>query len=442
MSEFINTIDILGDDVVVSSIIDKSITEYNDDTVTYVRYNAFQNCSNLTAVNFPAATSINAGSFRRCSKLTVLILRNTTKVATLGNVSAFESTPIASGTGYIYVPRDLVDSYKAAANWSTFTEQFRALEDSTVDGTVTGDFDSNRRMVRFFDEDGTLLGYKVVTVGSDAVWDGEEPTKEGDWVFVGWHPSTTNVTADIDCYPRFISPSSTYVKLVERTLSGEYENDRVTTVGAYAFYGTQIKKVGFAAATDIGESAFDQTPVTDANFPAVSKISGYRAFDRSKLQNASFPLLKTVSMYAFKDTQLTEVSTNNFPLLEHGDSYSFQSCKKLTYVNLPNYKGSNAQIFGSCTALTRAIVPKAPLNNGQFNDCTSLYYLDCASNIQYNAVCFTSLKVLINRKTTVGTLNYTIPANCPLTNGTGYVYVPRSLIEAYKVATNWSAVAT
>lgn len=38
----------------------------------------------------------------------------------------------------------LVDSYKAATNWSTYATQFRALEDYTVDGTITGELDSTK----------------------------------------------------------------------------------------------------------------------------------------------------------------------------------------------------------------------------------------------------------------------------------------------------------
>lgn len=57
---------------------------------------------------------------------------------------AFNNTPIALGTGYIYVPRAFIDSYKAAENWSTYASQFRALEDYTVDGTVTGELDESK----------------------------------------------------------------------------------------------------------------------------------------------------------------------------------------------------------------------------------------------------------------------------------------------------------
>lgn len=37
---------------------------------------------------------------------------------------------IQNGTGYIYVPASLVDSYRAATNWTYFSNQISAFEDS------------------------------------------------------------------------------------------------------------------------------------------------------------------------------------------------------------------------------------------------------------------------------------------------------------------------
>lgn len=105
---------------------------------------AFTECSNLTSVDFPAATSIGEFAFGGCSNLTSLILRVTTQVCTLSNTSAFNSTPIKSGTGYIYVPAALIDSYKTATNWTKYANQFRALESYTVDGTTTGELDPTK----------------------------------------------------------------------------------------------------------------------------------------------------------------------------------------------------------------------------------------------------------------------------------------------------------
>ena len=181
MIDFVNTVDSIGDEALTSSIIDRSITEILDNyatcisdyafytctalttvnfsavtsignyafrdcsalttvnfsAVTSIGNSAFYGCSALTTADFPAATSIGNGTFRNCSKLTTLILRSGT-MAKLDNTNAFSSTPIASGTGYIYVPSALVDTYKAATNWSTYTNQIRAIEDYPSVCSYTG----------------------------------------------------------------------------------------------------------------------------------------------------------------------------------------------------------------------------------------------------------------------------------------------------------------
>ena len=105
------------------------LTTTNFPVVTSIGTYGFTTCTGLTTANFPAVTSISNYGFIGCSNLTALILRNTTKAATLGGSSAFNQTPIVSGKGYIYVPAALVDTYKAATNWSKFASQFRAIED-------------------------------------------------------------------------------------------------------------------------------------------------------------------------------------------------------------------------------------------------------------------------------------------------------------------------
>lgn len=88
----------------------------------------FNYCSKLVTLDLPSVSSFAASAMASCSKLTALILRRSTMVS-LGSANVLNGTPIASGTGYIYVPSNLVDSYKAAKNWSTFASQFRAIED-------------------------------------------------------------------------------------------------------------------------------------------------------------------------------------------------------------------------------------------------------------------------------------------------------------------------
>ena len=127
-----------------SAFTECSLTSADFPAVTSIGNYAFAYCSSLTSADFPAVTSIEHHAFELCSNLTSLILRVTTQVCTLSNTNAFDNTPIKSGTGYIYVPAALIDSYKTATNWTTYANQFRALESYTVDGTTTGELDPTK----------------------------------------------------------------------------------------------------------------------------------------------------------------------------------------------------------------------------------------------------------------------------------------------------------
>lgn len=96
--------------------------------VTNLPSNSIRDCVALEKIDLPKVRTINSQVFLNCSALTAVILRSTS-VATLSNSNSFNGTPIANGTGYIYVPAALVDRYKTATNWSAFTNQFRAIED-------------------------------------------------------------------------------------------------------------------------------------------------------------------------------------------------------------------------------------------------------------------------------------------------------------------------
>ena len=103
----------------------------------------FEACENLTRAEFDVIQNVYQNAFRSCSNFNTLVLRYN-GVAVLKNKNCFEGTPIASGTGYIYVPSAHIDGYKLATNWSVYADQFRALEDYTVDGTVDGDLDESK----------------------------------------------------------------------------------------------------------------------------------------------------------------------------------------------------------------------------------------------------------------------------------------------------------
>ncbi len=89
----------------------------------------FADNQKLALVDLPKAGNTSWGMFTGCTSLTAVILRNPSMTRCNENSELFRGTPIASGTGYIYVPAALLDQYKAATNWSVFADQFRAIED-------------------------------------------------------------------------------------------------------------------------------------------------------------------------------------------------------------------------------------------------------------------------------------------------------------------------
>jgi hypothetical protein len=102
--------------------------DYTNDRVTSVGVGAFYECVNLTDLDFALVNSIREEAFMGCSSLTTLILRSKT-LCTLSNTNALTGTKIESGTGFIYVPSELMNSYKSVTNWSKYAAQFRAIED-------------------------------------------------------------------------------------------------------------------------------------------------------------------------------------------------------------------------------------------------------------------------------------------------------------------------
>ena len=191
MSDFINTIDILGEQTVEDLYLSGELTEFEELRIDNVRrenflsiipsltkavlplvdgdyvqqsffkndtllesvsmpalgtcyYNIFENATALKQVRLPSVLRMGGLAFKGCASLVALILPNKHEVCILGDTSNFDGSPIANGAGYIYVPRHLIDQYKAATNWSVYAAQFRALQDYTVDGTIDGELDESK----------------------------------------------------------------------------------------------------------------------------------------------------------------------------------------------------------------------------------------------------------------------------------------------------------
>jgi hypothetical protein len=119
-----------------------ALVDVNCPEVDTIDNYAFYGCSSLKILDVPKLISIGGSALDHCTSLVALLLRSETMCTTYSSTgSDIHGTPISDGTGYIYVPRDLVNTYKADSKWSASGYQFRPLEDYTVDGTRMGELD-------------------------------------------------------------------------------------------------------------------------------------------------------------------------------------------------------------------------------------------------------------------------------------------------------------
>ncbi len=85
--------------------------------------------SSVQKIDTSSAVSIGGYAFNNAMQLATLILRKPSVCTLANSTNIFTNTKIAAGTGYVYVPDNLVDSYKTATNWVTFANQIKPISE-------------------------------------------------------------------------------------------------------------------------------------------------------------------------------------------------------------------------------------------------------------------------------------------------------------------------
>lgn len=129
-----------------------SLAFVNLPEATAIYDNAFNRCTSLTKAVFPKVKYVGENAFYGCSALSLVDLSSATGISDAFYGSALIALCIRTNTVcqtyesmylprscYVYVPAALVEEYKMAEIWENYASKFRALEDYTVDGTITGE---------------------------------------------------------------------------------------------------------------------------------------------------------------------------------------------------------------------------------------------------------------------------------------------------------------
>ena len=160
--------------------------------------------------------------------------------------------------------------------------------------------------------------------------------------------------------------------IINRTITN-YTNDRVTSIGSYAFaYCSSLTSVSFPAATTIEISAFYSCDkLTSVNFPVATTIESSAFCNCSSLTSISFPAARTIGSSAFAYcSSLTSIS---FPAVTTIGRTAFAHCDKLTSVNFPAATTIISYAFDYCSSLTSISFPAVTtIESFAFRHCDKL----------------------------------------------------------------------
>ena len=216
--------------------------------------------------------------------------------------------------------------------------------------------------------------------------------------------------------------------IIDRTISGAYENSRVMSIGSNAFqYCSSLTTASFSACTNIGSYAFYSCiSLTAASFPACTSI-GSNAFAYClSLTTASFPACTSIGSNAF--AYCLGLTTVSFPVCTNIGSYAFSYCQKLTAASFPACTSIGSNAFAYCLSLTTVSFPVCTnIGSYAFQRCNtfiSLYLLGSTVATLANSNAFNSTPFMGYVSSTSGVW--------------GSIYVPASLLASYKAATNWA----
>lgn len=250
MSEFINTIDLQGDQETLDALVSNTQTEYRDDALSTLRDHtfrgrtlleevdlpnifsigqyAFGGCTGLTSIDITNSNSIGANAFNGASNLKDVIIGGNT-VHTLSNVNAFTGI-LATKTlpsGGIFVPASMRDTYRDATNWSSYdifqhiisldecpTDDYSSIRESWSDifaAEENGTYSTKYKIgdTKSFLYDGNKVYAEIVALDTDDLAD-ESGKAKITWITINaveqsyTHQSSANWTWDTGPYRTYI----------------------------------------------------------------------------------------------------------------------------------------------------------------------------------------------------------------------------------------------
>lgn len=283
-------------------------------------------------------------------------------------------------------------------------------------------------------------------------------------------------------------------QFLEGSVAANFTNSTITTLGTGKFAFTNVVSVNFPACETVWSSAFYScTSLEKVNLSQCTRVFHNAFVGCYNLSSVNLSKCNSLSTKAFSGC--IAITSMNLPVCEYVMDSAFSGCVSLSSVSLPQCKTVRSSAFYSCSKLSKISLPNCSNVSGYaFYDCSSLssvslpactslgesafYYCSKLASIslpkcpQIKSYAFASCKILstvtlpvctsisnyafqycssltklvLNYSSVVtlggsSAFRYTPMSVSTYTGSFGSIYVPASLVDSYKAATNWATYA-
>lgn len=207
---------------------------------------------------------------------------------------------------------------------------------------------------------------------------------------------------------------------------------------------SNLSSVSLSICQTIDEWAFSGTGIVTVDFPSLTTLAGSVFMNCKSLTYVSLPLIEHINYNTFSNcNNLSTVTLNNCINIARG---GFGQCYSLQTLSLPVCEFIGESAFNKCSNLQSLDLPTCTtVGVSAFNQCLGLSVVSLSVCTMLSSYAFRLNQVLNSiyiYTSDVCSLQTGVFVNTPIDSGTGSIYVPSSLVDAYKSATNWSQYAS
>lgn len=187
-----------------------------------------------------------------------------------------------------------------------------------------------------------------------------------------------------------------------------------------------LRQKAAGGGTDTRFKELAECTLTEIDDDSITEITRQYAFAYSdSLVTVRLPNVTSSAQCAFR--YCSSLESVDMPNLKGTlQTYFFQNCYKLKNVNIPLITTTSSSVFQGCEELETV----------RFGNITSVGANSFNGCVKLTALIVERVGTKAPNMSATGVLTGT-----PIEGGTGYIYVPASMVDLYKSATNWSTYA-